>query len=142
LQSASDTLFRIAEHHSLQLVVPDDLPQVYIDEMRIMQVLANLVENAVKFSEKGSRIRIEAAPARNNVIVTVSDEGIGIPAELLDKVFDRFYQAEHIVINSQKGSGLGLSICKGIITAHGGKIWVESKQGEGSRFSFSLPIAK
>jgi PAS domain S-box-containing protein len=142
LQSASDTLFRITEHHLLQLVIPDDLPSVYIDEMRIIQVLANLVENAVKFSEKGSRIRTEAVQAKNRVVVTVSDEGIGIPAELLDKIFDRFYQAEHIVPSARKGTGLGLSICKGIIAAHGGKIWVESKEGEGSKFSFSLPIAK
>ena len=74
--------------------------------------------------------------------MSVADKGQGIPAELLDKIFDRFYQAESIVTGRKRGTGLGLSICRGIVQAHKGSLWVESKLGEGSKFSFSLPLIK
>jgi len=119
-----------------------DLPSVFVDEMRIGQVLTNLVENAVKFSAEGTQITIEAQPDDDQVNIIVTDEGIGIPIESQSKLFDRFYQAESIVTGRKHGTGLGLSICKGIIEAHGGRIWVASKMGEGAKFGFTLPVGK
>jgi len=142
LEQASSRLASLMEHHRLEVKVPEGLPLVFIDEDGIWQVLGNLVGNAAKFSPPGSRITIAAQPSGEEVIVSVIDRGQGIPAALLDKVFDRFYQAESIVSGRKKGTGLGLSISKGIIEAHGGRIWAESQVGEGSRFSFSLPVSK
>jgi len=142
LDSISGRLASLTEHHQLKVMVSSGLPTVYADETRIGQVLTNLVENAAKYSRQGSPITIAAELSGNQVITSVTDEGEGIPAELLDRVFDRFYQAESIAAGRKSGTGLGLSICRGIIKAHGGKIWVESKPGEGSKFSFSLPISK
>jgi len=142
LGSVSSRLSSLTEHHRLQVIVPSELPSVFVDEMRIGQVLANLVENATKYSPEGSEIAIEAQLAGDQVTVSVIDRGEGIASELLDRVFDRFYQAESIVTGRKSGTGLGLSICRGIIEAHGGRIWVESKLGEGSKFSFSLPVGR
>lgn len=142
LDSVSSRLANLTEHHQLGVRVPSGLSSVFVDEARIGQVLTNLVENATKYSREGRPITIEAQLADDRIIVSVADRGVGIPLELLDRVFDRFYQTESIVTGRKRGTGLGLSICRGIVEAHGGKIWVESKVGEGSRFSFSLPISK
>ena len=142
LDSAGSRLASLTERHQLQVIVPSGLPSVFVDQMRIGQVLTNLVENATKYSKEGSLITIEAQLAGDQINVSVTDRGKGIPAKLLDRVFDRFYQAESIVTGRESGTGLGLSICRGIIEAHGGRIWVESKLGKGSKFSFSLPVGK
>ena len=142
LDSVSTRLASLAEHHQLQVIVPSRLPSVFVDQMRIGQVLTNLVENATKYSGEGSEITIEAHLTGDQINVSVADRGQGIASELLDRVFDRFYQAESIVTGRKSGTGLGLSICRGIIESHSGKIWVESKLGEGSKFSFSLPVGK
>lgn len=131
----------LTEHHQLRIHTPSKLPRVFVDIMRIGQVITNLVENATKFSPKSSEITIEAKSGNNGVIISVADKGEGIPSELIDMLFDRFFQADSIASGYKSGTGLGLSICKGIIEAHGGEIWVESKVGEGSIFSFSLPAA-
>ena len=140
--SISGRLDRLAERHKLEKKVSPELPPVLVDEMRIGQVLANLVENAVKFSPEGSPITIGAELVGNLIEVSVADRGRGIPAELIDKVFDRFYQTESVVTGRKTGTGLGLSICRGIIGAHGGRMWVESRVGEGSKFSFILPVSE
>jgi len=142
LESVSRRLANLTERHQLEIKVSPELPPVFIDEMRIGQVLTNLVENATKFSREGSTITIEAQLSKEQIVVSVADRGLGIPAELMDKVFDRFYQTEGVVTGRRKGTGLGLSICRGIIEVHGGKIWVESRVGQGSKFSFSLPISE
>jgi len=142
LESASEALAKLTEHHRLEMEVPPRLPTVYINQDSILQVLTNLVDNAVKFSPQDTRLTIEAKAGDEDVTVSVTDEGQGIAPELLERVFDRFYQAESIVSGRKTGTGLGLSICKGIIEAHGGRIWAESKPGEGSRFSFTVPVSK
>ncbi len=142
LKSSSRRLTSLTEHHRLEVKVPEGLPLVFIDEDGIWQVLNNLADNAAKFSPPGNRITIEARPSGDEVIISVTDRGQGIPAASLDRVFDRFYQAESIVSGQKKGTGLGLSISKGIIEAHGGRIWAESQVEKGSRFSFSLPVSK
>ena len=142
LDSVNSRLASLTEHHQLEVIVSGELPPVFVDEMRIGQVLTNLVENATKYSPEDSRITIEAQLAGGQIIISVTDRGEGIPSELVDRVFDRFYQTESIVTGRKRGTGLGLSICKGIIEYHGGRIWVESKLGEGSKFSFSLPVGE
>jgi signal transduction histidine kinase len=108
--------------------------------VRIGEVLTNLVENAVKFAEDNSSITIQAELKGKEVIISVADEGIGIPPELHHKIFERFFQGNGRKAGRRKGAGLGLAICQGIVETHGGKIWVESQTGKGSKFSFSLPL--
>ena len=108
----------------------------------VKPVITNLVSNATSYSDEGSKISLEAMQTKNNVVVSITDEGIGIPEEHQDKVFDRFYRLESGVSRRRGGSGLGLAICKGIVEEHGGKISVESNLGRGSKFSFNLPEAK
>jgi PAS domain S-box-containing protein len=113
-----------------------------LDKGRIGEVITNLVENATKFSPHHSLITIQTYVEDSNLLITVGDQGIGISADDIAKLFDRFYQAKASVSGKTKGTGLGLAICKGIIDAHEGKIWVESQPGQGSNFIFSLPLAK
>ncbi len=123
---------------NLDFVTP--FPVIEADNRCIEQVVRNLVENAVKYSPENSEIVIAGRIKKDKVIVSISDEGIGISAEHQDKVFERFYRVESSLTHSIHGSGLGLSIAKGHIEAHGGEIWLESKMGKGSKFYFSLPL--
>jgi signal transduction histidine kinase len=141
-ESVSGRLAAITERHKLQVVFPAEVPPVFVDKMRIGQVLTNLVENAAKYSKKGSQISIGAKPSDDMVIVSVTDRGEGIPPELLDRVFDRFYQGKNSIASRGDGIGLGLSISRAIVESHSGKIWAESEVGKGSKFSFSLPISE
>jgi K+-sensing histidine kinase KdpD len=134
-----DRLDNLTARHHLSINIPEKLPPVVIDDGRIGEVLTNLVENAVKYSDENTRIAIEASPNGADVTVSVSDEGTGIPPELHEKIFERFFQGDGHKAGRRKGTGLGLAICRGIVEAHGGKIWVESEPPRGSRFSFSLP---
>ncbi len=115
------------------------LPKVKFDKDRIIQVLTNLVNNAVKFTEKGN-IKIVTEQGNNIIKVSVKDTGIGIKEEDLSRLFEKYEQLNTGVTRKTGGTGLGLSICKDIMEKHGGKIWVESKFGEGSAFCFVLPI--
>jgi len=126
------------KRQALRMDLPVNLPDVAIDAHRIGQVISNLVGNAIKFTPEGGMVRISARHQGNEVIVRVEDTGPGIPVEHLPKVFDWFWQAEG---SKQMGTGLGLSIAKGIVEAHGGRIWAESQLGKGTVFSFTLPLA-
>jgi PAS domain S-box-containing protein len=117
--------------------LPEYLPPTSVDARRIVQVLENLVSNAVKHTAPGGEIRIRAESANGEVRIAVRDTGSGIPAENLPHLFNRFWQARGA---QRGGAGLGLAIAKGIIEAHGGHIWVESEVGAGSTFAFSLPL--
>ena len=139
LEWADRSLGAIIKRHKIKDSIPSDLPLVYVDRIRIGQVLVNLCENAAKYSEEGSQITLEAEFSGESVMVSVTDKGEGISPDSLDKVFDRFYRAGDNN-DSKSGIGLGLSICRGIIEAHGGEIWVQSEVGKGSKFSFYLPI--
>jgi PAS domain S-box-containing protein len=140
LISAESILSNMTNKHCLKLNVPANLPNLYIDRIKIAQVITNLVENATKFSAEGSQILIEAVLNDDNIIISVSDNGIGMSPGVVASVFNRFYQAKQVVDGKTRGTGLGLSICKGIVEAHGGQIWVESQPGIGSKFSFTIPI--
>jgi signal transduction histidine kinase len=108
------------------------------DPDRIMQVLANLIGNAIKFTTSGGDIRVGGEPAGRDVRFWVRDTGPGIPQAQLEAVFERFWQ---VGANDRRGLGLGLYIAKGIVEAHGGRIWVESKLGAGSTFAFTLAVS-
>jgi signal transduction histidine kinase len=112
--------------------------RVLCDLERMFQVLSNLIGNALTFTPVGGRIELLVEPTRNEVCFSISDTGPGIPPEQIPHIFNRFWQASHV---GRKGIGLGLSIAKGIIEAHGGRIWVESELGVGSTFRFTLPLA-
>jgi two-component system OmpR family sensor kinase len=112
------------------------------DRNRIRQVAANLVDNALKYSPPGSEVHVEAWREAGEAGVHVRDEGIGIPADALPHVFDRFYRVDSARTRENGGSGLGLAICREIAVAHGGHVWAESEEGRGSRFSLALPTSE
>lgn len=119
--------------------IPESLPQVSANKDALISVLSNLVHNAIKFTPRTGRIAIEAKERAADVLVSVRDNGVGISEERLVHVFDRFHAATPATDGTTIGAGLGLSICKGIINAHGGKVWAESELGTGSIFYFTLP---
>jgi len=127
---------------SLSLDLPDNLPLVNIDWQRVNQVLHNLLENAVAHTHKGGTINVAAITQGNWVVISVSDTGEGIPAEDLPHIFERFYRVDKSRARATGGSGLGLTIAKRLVEAHGGTITAQSELGKGSRFSFTLPIAE
>lgn len=123
---------------AIQLDLAPGLPEVWADRDRLLQVNENLIGNAVKFTGPGGRITVGAAPRGSEALFWVADTGAGIDAEDLPHVFDRFWQARKA---GRRGAGLGLPIVKGIIEAHGGRIWVESTPGRGSTFFYTIPTA-
>ncbi len=112
-------------------------PAIYADRHRVMQVLSNLIGNALKFTPKGGVVSFSATPRNDEVVFTVSDTGPGIPRENLKDVFTPYWQAKR---TERMGAGLGLPIARGIVESHGGKIWVESEPGAGTKFHFTLPV--
>jgi two-component system sensor histidine kinase BaeS len=132
------------EQANIQLCndVPPDAPLVLADSDRITQVLLNLLDNARRHTPSHGRIRISAVPKEEVLVVMVSDTGVGIDPADLPHIFERFYRADRSRTGATGGSGLGLSIVKAIITAHGGRIWAESTPNQGTTISFTLPLAK
>jgi len=140
-QAVVDKLLPLANEKGVRLIstVPADFPLIEADRMRIEQVVTNLVHNAVKFTSQGGSVTIHAVDRGEHVQVSVADTGIGIPPEEQERIFDRFYQVDSSATRAYRGTGLGLTICKHIVEYHGGRIWVESVEGEGSTFHFILP---
>jgi signal transduction histidine kinase len=112
---------------------------VEFDQERIEQVLVNLIENAIKFSDPGAEVRIKVKKDQESVTVSIKDKGIGIPEENLETIFDKFSTVPSGRDGQAEGTGLGLAICKAIVEAHGGRIWAESVKGVSSTFYFMLP---
>jgi signal transduction histidine kinase len=135
-----DAMKPLAASKGLQLdnKIPTDLPEVLADAARLQQVFTNLLGNAIKFTPPGGTITIRAEATAETVQFSVADTGPGIAAEDLPHLFDRFWQAQR---TARMGTGLGLAIVQGIVVAHGGRIWAESKVGAGSAFFFTLPVA-
>jgi len=127
---------------SISVDLPDNLPLVSIDSQRISQVFRNLLDNAVAHTAEGNAITVTARQQDNQVRVSVADTGEGIPAEELPNIFERFYRVDKSRARATGGSGLGLTIVKRLVEAHGGTIEARSEVGQGSRFSFTLPISE
>jgi len=144
VHSAISLVSPLAEEAGLRLKVevPDDLPPVEVDEELIERVLINLLDNAVKFTPLGGRVTISVLPEdRAFVRCSVHDTGPGIPRDYLDRIFERFVQVPG-QDRRRQGTGLGLAFCRLAVEAHGGRIWVESVEGRGSHFHFTLPVAR
>jgi len=139
VQQAIDKSKPKASRHWLVSKLDKRLPMVNIDARRIRQVLDSLIDNAIKYSLEESEVTIEVRQDGSELLVSVTDRGIGIPAEELPKVFDRMYRVEQPATSGAKGIRLSLAICRGLVEAHGGRIWVESEEGKGSTFTFTLP---
>jgi signal transduction histidine kinase len=141
LSDALELLRPLAGAKRITLVtdVPPALPAVDADRERVLQIFSNIGGNAVKFTPEGGQVEIHATLREGAVEFEVRDTGPGIETDALPRVFDRFWQARKA---TRAGAGLGLAIAKGIVEAHNGVIRAESERGRGSRFSFTLPIAK
>jgi len=136
--AATASLFE-AKNLQLVRVIEPDLPSINGDQDRLIQVVINLISNAVKFTDAGS-ITCSALQREKEIIVSVTDSGIGIAPADQPKVFEKFRQVGDTLTDKPKGTGLGLPICKEIVEYHGGRIWLESEPGHGSTFSFTLPV--
>jgi signal transduction histidine kinase len=145
---------QMSDRHTLLLDVDENLPPFYMDGDKVRAVLNNLVNNAVKYSPEGGEIILKAElivdPAQLPevelpspdllILISVKDEGVGIPEEALPHIFDRFYRVDNSLTRQIGGTGLGLTIAKALVELHGGIIWVQSKVDQGSAFYFTLPI--
>src|SRR5690606_11445053 len=123
----------------LSVNFPEDLPTVAADATGVSEVLANLIDNAIKYSHEGGVVNVSAAASSEFVTVTVEDNGIGMPDQVVSNLFHKFYRS-HRSRETVAGTGIGLYICKFIVESHGGTISVRSTEGQGSIFTFSLPI--
>lgn len=128
--------------NKLEKQISSDVPRVFADREILKRIIVNLVMNAFRYSSPNSKIEIKAGAdkAGKNVVISVSDNGYGIPKEHRERIFDKFVQLEDKKDKAMTGKGLGLTFCKMAVEAHGGKIWVESELGKGSTFYFTIPI--
>ncbi len=143
-QDATDRLRLFAERQgvALSVVIPEPVPTVRGDEARLQQVLVNLLHNAVKFSPDGGAVTVTVRSEPPEVVVSVADHGVGIPRAAQARIFERFYKVDRARVRGESGgTGLGLAIARHIVEQHGGRIRVESTEGAGSTFSFTIPIA-
>jgi len=140
-EQALEKLKTAFPERDFRLHLPPREPEVAVDPWRIEQVVQNLVDNAVKYSPSDSPVTVGVRFEGPEVVVSVRDQGNGIAARESKKIFEPFYRGPDAAVYSAQGTGLGLTICRGIVEAHGGRIWVESKVGKGSTFYFALPLA-
>lgn len=138
-QASQDLTVRAQAHHrKLDFTIPPDLPTVAADSSAIQHVINNLVDNAIKYSQDGGKIIVSASKKDDLIETTIQDFGMGIPANVVDNLFTKFYRS-HRSKQIVSGTGLGLYLCKAIVEAHGGSIWVRSTEGSGTTFGFTLP---
>jgi signal transduction histidine kinase len=132
------------KHISINLDFPPEVPKVWADPKRLHQILVNLLGNAVKYTPDTGRIEVAARKSETTeeLLVGVTDTGIGIPADELSYIFDRFSRVECADTRFISGTGLGLAIVKGLVEAHSGRVFVESEEGRGSCFAFTVPVAE
>jgi two-component system phosphate regulon sensor histidine kinase PhoR len=136
--------FRIrpeAGKHMLTTELDPGIDRMLIDPLKFTQVYENLIANALKYTPAGTRVNVQARRRQEDILLTVEDTGPGIPAEDLPHLFERFYRVDKGRSRDKGGTGLGLSIVKHIVQLHGGKVWVESTLGRGTRFSITLPLS-
>ncbi len=139
IREALETLGSLAagKHLHLRGELPDQLPVVHADRQRLLQVLSNLLGNAVKFTPEGGEIVLRVDPGDREVCIAVEDSGPGIAAENMEQVFQSFWRGQR---GGRGGAGIGLAIARGLVAAHGGRIWAESEPGRGATLKFTLPV--
>jgi len=142
IRDAVDKVKRQYATHRFVLSLPRHLPPVYADPLRLERILYNLLENAVKYSPPEGEVRVSVEPQEGHLVIGVSDQGIGIPPPDQEKLFAPFQRLEKSRLSGVRGVGLGLMVCRRLVEAHGGHIWVESKPGHGSTFSFTMPLSQ
>jgi heavy metal sensor kinase len=142
IEAAARPLLPLATAKDVQLDIDGDACPARADPHLLHQAISNFIENAIKYANPGGHVRVTAWSSNGEVGVTVTDDGPGIPAEARPHIFERFYRVDRARGRDNGGSGLGLAICREIAGAHGGRVWVESKQGEGSAFSLALPATR
>ncbi len=130
----------LADKAQVKLLVENFSLQVLVDADRFIQILTNLLSNAIRFSEPGGTVRLTATEQNSEILITVQDSGRGIPEDKLEIIFERFQQVDSSDSRNHEGTGLGLAICRSIVEMHGGKIWTDSTVGVGSTFYFTLPV--
>lgn len=143
LSKAVDDLQNQAKYKNITLTLHPpgkELPKVLLDPIRVQEVINNLISNAINYTQSGGKIDLTLRLTSSEVETCVSDTGIGIPKEAIPHLFNKFYRVSNVGQKASKGTGLGLFIAKSIIEKLNGKIWVESEEGKGSKFYFSLPI--
>jgi two-component system, OmpR family, phosphate regulon sensor histidine kinase PhoR len=133
------SLFAERQRVTLRPDLPSEPLWIRGDDVRLGQLLVNLLHNAIKFSPAGGEVKVRAHGAEGEVVVSVEDHGVGIPSADLDRVFERFYKVDKARVRGKGGTGLGLAIARHIVEGHGGRIWVESVEGQGATFSFAIP---
>ena len=139
-----DTIVEIKRQssaHQFIVDIPKKLPTVYADQLRLERILYNLLENAVKYSPQGGEIRVSVKSEEGYLVIRVSDQGIGISCAGQARLFEPFQRLEDSRLDGVKGAGLGLLVCRRLVEAHGGRIWVESELDRGSTFSFTMPLS-
>jgi two-component system phosphate regulon sensor histidine kinase PhoR len=143
VRSTAERLRLFAERQGLRIVLdtPDRVAPVRGDEDRLGQVLVNLLHNAVKFSPSGGDIVAGVREEGDTIRVWVRDPGMGVPRADVARIFERFYKVDRARVRGRGGTGLGLSISRHVVDSHGGRIWVESDEGQGSTFTFVIPVA-
>ena len=142
LQGAVEAVQTMSDRHMIELVVRHPVPLAMADSPKIRIAMDNLLRNAINYSPSGGTVVVEVGAEGHEVVISVSDHGVGIPADQLERVFDRFTRLESRDTATVRGYGLGLYIVKGMVERHGGRVWVESRVGEGSRFSLAVPCAE
>ncbi|MCK5032233.1 MAG: GHKL domain-containing protein, partial [Calditrichia bacterium] len=125
--------------HMFDFNIPKKPIEIIIDREKMAQVLKNLLSNAVKYSPDGGVIQVSGAVKKDEYLVSIEDEGMGMTPEQVSKIFDKFYRAD-ASNTAIEGTGLGMSIVKHIVEAHGGKVWVESEYGKGTKVTFTIPV--
>jgi len=143
IESLTSTMMPILapRQQSLDIEVEEGLPLIHADKGKFGQVLLNLVDNSSKSTPDGGRLKIKAVREGDWCQVSVIDNGIGIKEEDMERIFEPFCRLDDALVKDKGGTGLGLTLVKQIVERHGGRIWVESEYGKGSRFTFTLPLA-
>jgi two-component system sensor histidine kinase SenX3 len=142
LEDAIDRVRPAAEAARITIELDGSAPGAILacDRRQLVSAIANLLDNAVKYSESGSRVCLAMAVEDRNVVLTVTDQGIGIPSRDLERIFERFYRVDQARSRATGGTGLGLAIVRHVVQAHGGDVTVESVEGQGSTFRLVLPL--
>ena len=129
----------LSAEHTVRFDAPPQIVRARVDRTRLGQVVTNLLTNAIKYSPEGGEVTVSMEETANSVTVHIADQGLGIPADKVDRLFEPFYRVQSRETRQIEGLGLGLALTRAVVEAYGGEIWVESEPGEGSVFSYSLP---